>query len=252
MIVLGIDIGGSGIKGAPVDTDTGALVEERLRLATPHPACPKIIAGIVHEVVRHFDWEGPLGVTMPARVKAGVVLTAANIDDAWIGTDAGELFGESTGCDVLVINDADAAGVAEMALGSGRGCTGLALMLTFGTGIGSALFTGGVLVPNTELGHLKLHGDKAEAYAAASARKINDLSWPDWAARVQEYLRHVEFLFAPDLIILGGGVSRPKRARKYLDLLSTKADLKLAELQNEAGIVGAASAAWQAATKKRY
>ena len=251
MIVLGIDIGGSGIKGAPVDTDTGELMAARHRLATPPPACPKVVAGVVNEIVRHFDWRGLLGVTMPARVKAGVVLTAANIDDTWIGTDAGKLFGETTGCEALVINDADAAGVAEMTLGSGRGCTGLALMLTFGTGIGSALFTGGVLVPNTELGHLKLHGDKAEAYAADSARTRNRLSWPDWAARVQEYLNHVQFLFAPDLIILGGGVSRPKRARRYLHLLSTKADLTLAQLQNEAGIVGAASAARQAATTKR-
>lgn len=243
MRILGIDIGGSGIKGALVNIKTGALVAERIRLETPVPSKPKAVALAVKEIVQHLDWRGPLGVTMPARVRNGIVLTAANIDDAWIGTHAEDLFSKVTKCPSRVINDADAAGVAEVTFGSGRGRGGLVLMLTFGTGIGSGLFIDGHLVPNTELGHLILHGSKAEAYAADSARKRDALGWVEWAARVQEYLDRVEFLFAPDLIILGGGVSRPKRGKKYRSLLKTKADLVLAQLQNEAGIVGAASAA---------
>ena len=243
MNILGIDIGGSGIKGAPVNIKTGALVAERIRLSTPIPSKPKAVALTVREIVRHLDWRGPLGITMPGRVRNGIVLTAANIDDAWIGTHAESLFSKVTKCPSRAINDADAAGVAELTFGSGRGRDGVVLMLTFGTGIGSGLFIDGRLVPNTELGHLILHGNKAEAYAADSARKRNDLGWIEWAARVQEYLDHVEFLFAPDLIILGGGVSRPKRAKKYLHLLKTNADLVLAQLQNEAGIIGAAGAA---------
>ena len=243
MNILGIDIGGSGIKGAPVNINTGTLVTERIRLATPVPSKPKAVALTVREIVRHLDWQGPLGITMPARVRNGVVLTAANIDDDWIGRHAGHIFSKVTQFPSCVINDADAAGVAEITFGSGRGRDGLVLMLTFGTGIGSGLFIDGRLVPNTELGHLILRGNKAEAYAADSVRKRESLGWVAWAARVQEYLDHVEFLFAPDLIILGGGVSRPKRAKKYLHLLKTKADLVLAQLQNEAGIIGAASAA---------
>ncbi len=243
MTILGIDVGGSGIKAAPVDITTGELLAERHRFDTPQPSKPKAVAETVADLVHHFEWHGPIGVTMPARVKKGVTLTAANIDKKWIGTNAGQLFAQATGCPTLVLNDADAAGVAEMSFGAGKDRMGLVLMLTFGTGIGSGLFIDGILVPNTELGHLKLHGDKAEAYAADSARKRNALTWEAWATRAQEYLDHIEFLFAPDLIILGGGISRPKRMRKYLHLLHTQADLLPAQLQNEAGIIGAASAA---------
>ena len=243
MIILGIDIGGSGIKGAPVDVSTGALTADRFRLSTPQKARPSDVALTAKAVAESFGWSGPIGFTMPGRVKHGVMHTAANIDDSWIGVDAERLFTDTTGCPATVLNDADAAGVAEMAFGAGRNEMGVVLVLTFGTGIGSGLFIDGTLVPNTELGHLKLHGDKAEAYAAASARKRDRLSWSDWAARAQEYLAHVEFLFAPDLIILGGGVSRPKKVAKYLHHLETKARIVPAQLQNEAGIIGAACAA---------
>lgn len=241
--ILGIDIGGSGIKAAPVDTTTGELLAERYRVDTPRPSKPKAVARTVAKLTRHFDWHGPIGATMPARIKNGVAGTAANIDKKWIGTNAAQLFAQTTGCPTLVLNDADAAGVAEMAFGAGRGRMGLVLMLTFGTGIGSGLFIDGLLVPNTEFGHLIFHGDKAEAYAADSARQRDGLSWERWAERVQRYLDHVEFLLAPDLIILGGGVSRPKKHKKFLHLLHTQADLAPAQLQNEAGIIGAAQAA---------
>ena len=245
MEILGIDIGGSGIKGATVDVQTGELTAERHRISTPQPATPEQVAEVVEEVVRHFEWEGLIGCALPARVKRGVAQTAANIDESWIGTDAEKLLAEKTGCPTVVLNDADAAGVAEMAFGAGRDRgDDLVVLLTFGTGIGSALFNEGRLVPNTEFGHVFLSGQKkgkdAEDYAADSARKADDLSWKEWAERVQEYLDHIEFILSPDLIILGGGVSKPKKAEKYLDLLETKADLMPAELQNEAGIVGAA------------
>ena len=249
--VLGIDIGGSGIKGALVNTSTGSLKGDRHRIATPRPAKPDQVAVVVRKLVRHFNWKGTLGIALPARVKSGVAMTAANIDDSWIGTDAAKLFRKSTGCEAVVLNDADAAGLAEMTFGAGRGTSGVALVLTFGTGIGSALFVDGRLVPNTEFGHLELHGGIAEAYAASSARKRQQLTWEDWARRAQEYLDHVEFVFAPDLIVIGGGISRPKRARKYLHLLSTKARLVPARLQNEAGIVGAACAAHRAGSDGR-
>ena len=247
MEILGIDIGGSGIKGALVDTGTGALIGERRRIATPASASPKMVAAVVKELVRHFDGTGTIGIALPARVKNGVAQTAANIDASWIGTNAAHLFTRITGNETVVLNDADAAGLAEMTFGAGRGTHGVALVLTFGTGIGSALFVNGHLVPNTELGHLEMHGDIAEAFAAESVRNRDGLGWIDWAARVQEYLQYVEFVFAPDLIVLGGGISRPKRTQKYLHLLATEARLVPAELQNEAGIVGAACAAQEAA-----
>ncbi|MCH8961130.1 MAG: ROK family protein [Bacteroidetes bacterium] len=243
MTILGIDIGGSGIKAAPVDITTGALLAERYRLDTPQPSKPKAVAKVVAELTRHFDWHGPIGATMPARIKNGVAHTAANIDKKWIGTNVAQLFAQTTGCPTRVLNDADAAGVAEMAFGAGRGRMGLVLMLTFGTGIGSGLFIDGILVPNTELGHLIFHGDKAEAYAADSARKRDGLSWEKWAERLQQYLDHIEFILTPDLIILGGGISRPQKHQKFLHLIKTQADLVPAQLQNEAGIIGAASAA---------
>ena len=243
MTVLGIDIGGSGMKAAPVDIETGQLVAERHRIATPQPATPKAMAGVVRTLVRYFDWDGPIGAAFPARIKRGVAKTASNIDDAWLGTDGEKLFRKASGCPVRLLNDADAAGVAEMAFGAGQGRDGLVLMLTFGTGIGSGLFMDGLLVPNTEFGHFELNGKNAERYCSDRARKVKELTWEEWAKRVQKYLRRVEFLLHPDLIILGGGISRPKRLKRYFHLLDTEAELVPAQLQNEAGIIGAAYAA---------
>ena len=233
----------AGLKGAPIDIGTGQLLEDRLRLDTPAGAHPRDVADSVARLAEHFSWSGALGLTLPGRVKAGIAYTAANIDDAWIGTDARKLFADATGCPTAVVNDADAAGLAEMAFGAGRGCEGTVLMLTIGTGIGSSLFTEGVLVANTELGHVRMKDTVAEKLASNRARKRANLSWPEWAEQFQAYLDYLEFLLDPDLIILGGGASRPKRTRKYLDLLTTKARLVPAHLQNEAGMVGAACAA---------
>ena len=235
MEVLGIDIGGSGIKGAPVDIDTGALTADRFKILTPEPATP---AEVVAELVHHFEWRGPLGCTFPSVVRRGVVYTAANVDKSWIGVDGHEVFGKATGLPVTLLNDADAAGVAEMRFGAGRGRDGVVMLLTFGTGIGSALFTDGVLVPNTELGHLEFRGGEAEHYAAARIRKEKELSWHDWGLRVDKFLQYVDHLFSPDLIILGGGVSR--KFEKFAEVLSDIPNVVPAVLENEAGIVGAA------------
>lgn len=236
MDVLGIDIGGSGIKGAPVDTKTGELREDRLRIPTPQPSSPEAVAAAVASIARHFDWNGPVGVTFPGVVVDGVIKSAANVEHSWVGVDAARLFGGAT-----VLNDADAAGLAEMRFGEGRGKRGTVLVLTFGTGIGSALFTDGVLVANTELGHLRLHGKDAEHRASARVREDHDLSWEKWAERVEDYLRHVEMLFSPALIVVGGGVS--KKAEKFLPLVHIDTPVVPAALQNQAGIVGAAHAA---------
>ncbi|GAA4072205.1 polyphosphate--glucose phosphotransferase [Nonomuraea soli] len=236
MNVLGIDIGGSGIKGAPVDLEKGELAGERLRIPTPQPAKPEAVAEVVGEIVKHFDATAPIGVTFPGVVVDGVVRTAANVHHSWVGVDAGELFGGA-----VVLNDADAAGVAEMTFGEGRDRKGVVLMLTFGTGIGSALFADGALVPNTELGHLELHGKDAEHRASDRVREEHDMGWDKWAERVEEYLRHVEMLFSPSLIIIGGGVS--KKADKFLPHVKLSTPVVPASLQNQAGIVGAAMAA---------
>ncbi|GAA5511476.1 polyphosphate glucokinase [Deinococcus carri] len=239
-VILGIDIGGSGIKGAPVDTDTGKLVAERWRIPTPEGAQPDAVKDVVAELVRHFGHEGPVGVTFPGIVQHGKTLSAANVDRGWIGLDADALFTQATGRDVHLINDADAAGLAEARFGAGAGVPGVVLVLTFGTGIGSALIHNGVLVPNTELGHLWLRGDReAEAWASARAREQEDLSWKDWAKRASKYLQHLELLFSPDLFIIGGGIS--KKADKWQPHIETgRTPLVPAALQNEAGIVGAA------------
>jgi polyphosphate glucokinase len=237
-VTVGIDIGGSGIKGAPVDTATGDLTQERIRLVTPHPATPSAVADTVAELVRQIDHPGPLGVTLPAVVQHGVARTAANIDAGWVDADAAGLLSEATGRAVAVINDADAAGVAEVRFGAGRDVPGVVVMVTFGTGIGSAVFVDGRLVPNTELGHLHLHGGDAEDYAAASVREEEELSWKDWAHRVERYLQLLERLLWPDLIIVGGGVS--KRAEKFLPLIETRTRVVPAEMHNDAGIAGAA------------
>ncbi|MFJ2033387.1 polyphosphate--glucose phosphotransferase [Streptosporangium sp. NPDC087985] len=241
MEALGIDIGGSGIKGAPVDIVKGALTRERLRIPTPIPSRPKAVAAVVARIVEHFSWTGPVGVTFPGVVIDGVTRSAANVDQAWIGEDARELFTKATGLPVVVLNDADAAGVAEMAIGAGRGRAGVVLMLTLGTGIGSALFIDGHLVPNTELGHLEIRGKEAEKRASGSAREDHNLSWDRWAGRVEEYLQHIDALFSPSLIIIGGGVS--KKSEKFLPGMTVRAPIVPATLQNEAGIVGAAMAA---------
>ena len=237
--ILGIDIGGSGIKGATVDLETGELTAERYRIETPQPSKPDAVAGVVKDIVEHFEWEGPIGCTFPAIVKKGVTLSAANVDEKWIGTDAAALFSKATGCPVSLLNDADAAGVAEMTFGAGQGKEGVVFTLTFGTGIGSGMFLDGKLVPNTELGHmaLKEHED-AEKWAASSVRKAEDLSWKKWGKRVNVYLQKLEFLFSPDLFIIGGGVS--KKSEKFFEFLELDTPFVAAELRNEAGIVGAA------------
>ncbi|MFF7179442.1 polyphosphate--glucose phosphotransferase [Streptomyces sp. NPDC008121] len=242
MNVFGVDIGGSGIKGAPVDLERGALAEPRHKVLTPHPATPDDIAGCVAEVVEHFGWSGPVGVTFPGVVTGSTIRTAANVDKGWVGVDAGKLFGDRLGGRaVTVLNDADAAGVAEMTFGAGRDRQGTVIMLTLGTGIGSALFVDGRLVPNTELGHLELKGHDAEKRASVKAKEDEDLSWEHWARRLHKYLAHVEMLFSPDLFILGGGVSR--KADKFLPLIEgIEAEIVPAALQNDAGIVGAAMA----------
>ncbi|MFR9795339.1 polyphosphate--glucose phosphotransferase [Streptomyces sp. MS06] len=241
MQIFGVDIGGSGIKGAPVDLDRGDLSEERRKVLTPQPATPDRVADGVREVVEHFGWTGPVGLTFPGVVTDGAtVRTAANVDPGWVDTDARALFGERLGgMPVTVVNDADAAGVAEMHFGAGKGRHGTVILLTFGTGIGSAVFTDGVLVPNTELGHLELHGHDAEKKASSKAKEDHDLSWEHWAHRVGKYLAHVEMLFSPELFIIGGGVSR--KAHKFLPHIDgIRAEIVPAELQNNAGIVGAA------------
>ncbi|WP_225098634.1 polyphosphate--glucose phosphotransferase [Streptomyces sp. CoH27] len=241
MQIFGVDIGGSGIKGAPVDLDKGDLAQERCKVLTPHPATPDSVADGVKQVVDHFGWTGPVGLTFPGVITGGaMVRTAANVDKSWIDTDAGALFGGRLGgLPVTVVNDADAAGVAEMRFGAGRDRTGTVILLTFGTGIGSAVFVDGVLVPNTELGHLELHGHDAEKRASSKAKEDGELSWEQWAHRVQKYLAHVEMLFSPELFIIGGGVSR--KADKFLHLIEgVRAEIVPAQLQNNAGIVGAA------------
>ncbi|MCN9244933.1 ROK family protein [Streptomyces sp. RY43-2] len=241
MQIFGVDIGGSGIKGAPVDLDRGDVAEERFKVLTPHPATPQSVVDGVREVVGHFGWSGPVGITFPGVVAGGCTIrTAANVDPSWVGTNARALFADCLGgLPVTVLNDADAAGVAEMRYGAGRDRGGTVMMLTFGTGIGSALFTDGVLVPNTELGHLELGGHEAEKRASTKVKEDHDMSWERWARRVQKYLAHVEMLFSPDLFVIGGGVSR--KAHKFLPLIEgVRAEIVPAQLQNNAGIVGAA------------
>ncbi|MEU0690308.1 polyphosphate--glucose phosphotransferase [Streptomyces uncialis] len=241
MEIFGVDIGGSGIKGAPVDLDRGDLAAERFKVLTPQPATPDAVADGVRDVVDHFGWKGPVGITYPGVVTGGAtVRTAANVDKSWIGVDARALLAGRLGdLPVVVLNDADAAGVAEMRFGAGRDRAGTVFLLTFGTGIGSALFVDGTLVPNTELGHLELHGHEAEKHASTKAKEDHDLSWEHWAHRVQKYLAHVEMLFSPELFIIGGGVSR--KSHKFLPLIEgIRAEIVPAQLENNAGIVGAA------------
>ncbi len=241
MEILGIDIGGTGIKGAPVDTERGALLAERYRIPTPQPARPDAVSDVVAEVAKYFEWSGPVGCTFPAVIKNGVAYSAANVDKTWIGADAEMLLQRKTGCRLLLLNDADAAGIAEMRFGAGKGHMGVVIMVTLGTGIGSALFFEGRLLPNAELGHIEIRGKDAERRASDHAREVKDLSWDKWAKYVDEYLDRLEALFSPDLFIIGGGVS--KKHEKFVPMLNTRAQIVTAQLLNEAGIVGAALAA---------
>jgi polyphosphate glucokinase len=244
MEILGIDIGGTGIKGAPVNMETGELKGERYRLRTPTPATPEAVSATVAKVAIHFKWKGPIGCGFPAAIRNGKVMTAANIAKTWIGCNAQSMFEDATGCPVTVVNDADAAGYAEMRFGAGHGVNGLVLIVTLGTGIGTALFINGQLVPNSELGHIELAGKEAEKRAAASVRDRKQLSWKKWARRLDLYLNRMQSYLWPDLIIVGGGVS--KKHDKFLPLLSINTMVVPAQMRNEAGIVGAALAALSA------
>lgn len=243
-VILGIDIGGTGIKGAPVDLARGTLAADRVRLTTPHPATPRAIADTVAELVASSTAAGPVGITFPAIVRHGRVESAANVDPSWIGVDAERVFQDRLERAVTVLNDADAAGLAEMRFGAGRGRPGVVVMVTFGTGIGTALFLDGRLVPNTELGHIIVAGEDGERLAAASVKDREALSWKKWSKRVNAYLARLESLVSPDTIIIGGGVS--KDHRHFLHRLETRADVLPAELFNDAGIVGGALAAAEA------
>ena len=240
--VIGGDVGGSGVKAALVDTKRGVLTSERLRLPTPQPATPAQVADTVAELVDRLGGASTVGVTVPGVVRRGVVSTAANIDPAWIGTDARTLFSGRLGVPCEVTNDADAAGLAEMRFGAGVGRTGVVVVVTLGTGIGSAVFVDGVLVPNTELGHMEFRGQVAEHYAASVVRKAEGLSWESWGRRVGRYLRMVTTLFSPELIVVGGGVSRKfdRFADEIASIMEGRTEVVPATLRNQAGIVGAA------------
>jgi polyphosphate glucokinase len=238
MEVLGIDIGGSGIKGAPVDPDSGTLLAPRYRIPTPTPAKPSPVAKKVAKIAKHFSWQGPLGIGFPGVVRKGVTLTAANIHADWEGLNAAKFIKKVTGHKTCIINDADAAGLAEMAFGAGRGRQGVVLLITIGTGLGSALFTDGHLLPNCEFGHLEIDGVDAEWRASDAARKREKLSWKKWGRRFNKYLHTMERLFWPDLIILGGGIS--KKYENFMPYIDVQAEVLPAQMLNEAGIVGAA------------
>ena len=240
MIVMGIDIGGSGIKGAPVDTRTGQLVAKRYRLDTPQPSKPRAVAKVVGKIVKHHKWSGVVGCGFPAVIQNGTALTAANVHDDWIGTNAVKLLTKATNCLTYVGNDADVAGLAEMRFGVGRGRRGVVMMVTIGTGLGTSLFLDGRLVPNTELGHLELRGGDAEHYASDAVRKKQKLSWKKFGRRFNEYLQTLEKLFWPNLFIIGGGAS--KKHERFFPYLKVHADVLPAGMFNEAGIVGAALA----------
>lgn len=241
MQILGIDIGGTGIKGAPVDTQTGVLLAERQRLLTPEGARPAAVAETVAALVSAFQWSGPVGCTFPAVVRSGTVYTAANVHKTWIGTQAEQLFGKALNRPVRVLNDADAAGLAEMRFGAGVGEKGVVLIVTIGTGLGTAIFTNGHLLPNTELGHIEIDGEDAELQASDAARKRDELSWKKWSKRFNKYLTRLEQLVWPDLIILGGGAI--KNFEEFAPALTVRARVVPAQFMNEAGIVGAALAA---------
>jgi polyphosphate glucokinase len=238
--LLGVDVGGTGVKAAPVDLATGTS-GARERVLTPHPATPAAVAAAVVQVASAFDVDGPVGCTMPAVVTRGIVRTASNIDHSWIGTDAHAVFGDALSRPVVVVNDADAAGVAEMRFGAARDVTGVVMMVTLGTGVGTALFVDGTLVPNTELGHLEVNGKVADSWASVVNKEAHDLSWKAWAKRVDTFLTHLHALMRPDLIVLGGGIV--KHSDKFLDRIDPGCEVRVAALGNNAGIVGAAHVA---------
>lgn len=239
---FGVDVGGSGIKGALVDLNTGQLIGERIRIATPQPATPDAVADVVTEITHRFSWEGPVGVTLPSVIQQQTAKTAANIDKSWIGTDIKDLFTRHLpGQEVTAVNDADAAGIAELHYGAAKGAQGLVVLLTFGTGIGSAVLYNGILIPNTEFGHFELGDGDAEVYASAAVREREDLTWTEWTARVNDMIRSMEKFFWPDLIIAGGGISR--KHAKWMPNLDIRTPIVPAALRNHAGIVGASYAA---------
>lgn len=243
MTVLGIDIGGSGIKGAPVDVETGEFIESRFRIPTPDPGTPDQVLEVIRRVVKHFEWDGKIGVGFPGVVRRGEICTAANVSLEWIGKNLADIVTEATGCTTIVLNDADAAGLAEMRFGIGKSYEDdYVLFLTIGTGIGSALFTKGELWPNSEFGHLKIRGKDAEHRAGDGVRKEKDLSWKSWGKKLSEVLQVYEALLSPDVMILGGGVSKQfDEYGKYLKGVNAK--IMPAQLRNQAGIIGAAMAA---------
>lgn len=239
MTIMGIDIGGSGIKGAPVNIETGEIIDDRFRLPTPNEAKPDDVAETVTDVLKHFNWSGPVGIGFPSVVRNGITYTAANIHKSWIETNAEQLFTQVSGCPVYVINDADAAGIAEMQFGVGQEHpSGVAIMITIGTGLGTAVFVDRKLVPNTELGHIEIRGKDAESRASDAARQRKDLNWEEWGGRFNEYLNYLERLFWPDIFILGGGTS--KMFAKFIPYIHVHAEVVPARLLNQAGMVGAA------------
>jgi polyphosphate glucokinase len=235
---FGVDIGGTGIKGAPVDLTTGKLTAKRLRVLTPHPATPEAVGATVAEVVRSFDWHGPIGCTFPAVIADGVARTASNVDAAWIDTSVRDVMAAATGCETVVANDADAAGLAEVVFGAAQGVAGLVVVATLGTGIGTALIFNGQLIPNSEFGHLKIHDVDAETTTSAVARENEGLSYEQWAKRLQRYFATLEGLLWPALFVVGGGES--KHAKHFLPLLDLRTPIVPATLRNDAGIIGAA------------
>lgn len=238
MGILGIDIGGSGIKGAPVNTQSGMLTVDRFRLKTPKGAEPNEVAQVVTEIIHHFEWTGKVGIGFPAPIKHGLVKMAANISPAWVGLNADDFLSAATGCPVSVGNDADVAGLAEMAFGAGRNQPGTVILVTLGTGIGTAIFSDGKLLPNSEFGHLQIGGQDAETGASDAARQREELSWKKYARRLNLYLLEMQKLFWPDLFIIGGGIS--KEHEKFIPFLTVEAPVVPASFLNEAGIVGAA------------
>ncbi len=242
MGTLGIDVGGSGVKGAIVDTSSGELLSERVRLATPQPSTPKRIAAVVEELVTGLDYQGPVGCSFPTVVVNGQARTSGNIHKSWRGTQVDELFQQATGHQFVVYNDADVAGTAEIQLGAGRGLTGMVIMITIGTGLGTGVFYNGQLIPNIELGRMPgKDGRPIEFYAGDKARKVDDLSWPEWGERFNYFLERVERVFTPDHFIIGGGAS--KKLGKFVDQLTVNTPVSVAQFKNNAGIIGAAIAA---------
>lgn len=241
---IGVDIGGTGIKAGIVDLEHGTLASDRIRVPTPAGAAPADVLAAVHQVLETLEVAGsdlPLGVAFPAIVKNGKTLSAANVSKEWLGFEAEKFFEDGLGRHIAFVNDADAAGIAEFRHGAARDSAGLTILTTLGTGIGSAFLYDGVLLPNTELGHLLYDGDSIEKWTAYSAMERENLSWEEWSARLQVFYRHVEFLFSPDLFVVGGGVS--KHPESFIPLLDLNTQIVPAIHRNSSGIIGAASLA---------